>query len=75
MADQKWLTGGNLLLLNNKTGPARNVEPPCTIEEYIANYDNVDWWDAARFAAIDEGPLGVERRGDFLSRFGAWLVR
>lgn len=69
------VTGGDMSLLDYHTGPVWNLEPPCTIEEYIANYDNVDWLDAARFAAIDEGPPGVEKRGNFLYRYGAWLFR
>lgn len=31
--------------------------------------------DAARFAAVEEGPLGVETHGDFMFRHGVWMVR
>lgn len=50
---------GYMSLLDYHTGPARNLEPPCMIEEYIANYDNLYWLDAAPFVALDEGPPGV----------------
>lgn len=51
------------------------MEPPCNIEEYIDNYDNVNWMDVARFAAIDDVPTRVVKRGDILYRYGDWSVR
>lgn len=51
-----------MLLLDYHICPIRDVEPPCTIEEYISNYENEDWSDGARFAAIDDGPPRVEKR-------------
>lgn len=47
------------------------VEPPCTEAGYISNYVGVDWLDVARIASIEEGHLGIERRGNLIMRYGA----
>lgn len=49
MSDTQLLTGVDLSLLDYHTGPVRNLKPLCIVEEYIANYDTVDWLDVARF--------------------------
>lgn len=41
----------------------------------IANYDVVDWLDEARVAAVEDGPLSVERRDYFMCRYGSWMIR
>lgn len=43
---------GGMSFLDYHTAGIRNVEPLRPIEDYIANFHNVDWLDAAWFAAI-----------------------
>lgn len=45
-----------MLLLDYLTGPARTVEPPSAVDNYVYKYEFVDWLDTARFTAVEECP-------------------
>lgn len=75
MTNPNWLSGANMSLLDYHTGPVRNVEPTCNVTEYISNFEDVEWLDATRFAAIEDSLLEVEKCGDFLYCYGSWMIR
>lgn len=75
MTNLNWLSAADMSLLDYHTGPQRMVELPCTVADYISNFEVVDWLAAVRFYALEDGPPEVEKRDDFLYHYRTWIVR
>lgn len=44
------------------------------MDNYIQNYEVVGCLDASQFAAVEEGPLGVDKRGDIMFCYVAGMI-